>query len=168
MGGLLDRLRARKLAQEEVVLPADPVGYAAAERAVEVAQRELLQGQAAGRTDLGLEIAALAEARAVLAGQAVEVFTVRCLAAERYEELVEDHPPTAQQRTQGWLWNVDSFRPALLAAAVSTAEGEPDLAELDWRQLARDGNLAAGELDLLFYTAVQLNTRQPQVSTGKG
>lgn len=166
--GLLDRLRARKLAQEEVVLPADPVGYASAERAVERAERAVLQGQAAGRTDLGPEIAALADARAVLTDQPVEVFTVRCLAAERYEELVEDHPPTDPQRKQGWLWNVDSFRPALLAAAVSTAEGEPDLAELDWRQLARDGNLAVGELDLLFYTAVQLNTRQPQVSTGKG
>lgn len=165
---LLDRLRARKLPEQQVALPSDPVAYAAAERQVEIEERMVLRAKGDDRLDPETVAAALAAARAALAAQPIEVFTVRCLPANEWEMLVAEHPPTAEQRSQGWQWDVETFRPALLAATVSTAEGENDLDVLDWQQLARDGNIAIGELDLLFVAAVQLNTRQPQVSTGKG
>ena len=58
--------------------------------------------------------------------------------------------------------------PALLAECVAAPEGEKALTEMDWRQAAVEGQLTAGELDLLFATAVNLNARQPDVSVGKG
>lgn len=168
MSTIRDRLRARRLPEEVVALPADPIAWAAAERQLEIAQRVLVRAKADGAVQLDTVTGAVVAAEAALDALAREVFTVRCLPAEQWEELVEDHQPTEEQRKQGWQWNIDSFRPAVLGAAVSTPDGEPDLTELDWRQLARDGNLASGELDLLFVTVVNLNTRAPQVSTGKG
>lgn len=165
---LRDRLRARQLPTAEARISADPVAYRAAEQYLEACTRTLQLVQVRGDVDLAPYRRAVEQAQAALDAQPVEVFTLKCLAPAEWEALVDVHPPTDEQRKQGWSWNVATFRPALLAECVAAPEGEKALTEMDWRQLAEEGQLAAGELDLLFATAVQLNARQPDVSVGKG
>lgn len=97
-----------------------------------------------------------------------EVVSLRCLSVDDWELLVASHPPTDDQAGKGWLWNVKTFRPALLAACVVTPEGEEPLGERGWVEAAEEGQLTQGELELLFVTAVNLNARQPTVAVGKG
>lgn len=165
---LWDRLQARRLPEEPVAIPVDPVAHRAAERQVEVDTRTLQLALAQGVDDLTIFRERLAAAQAALDALPVETFQLRCLPPEQWEELISEHPPTEAQRKQGWQWDTETFRPALLAASVMVPEGEKGLTELDWRQLAAHGLLAAGELELIYGTAVALNSRQPQVSTGKG
>ncbi len=167
---LRDRLRARQLPTAEVRIPADPVAYRAAEQYLAAATRTLQLQQVAGLgfDDLLPYRGAVESARAAVEAQQVETISMRCLPVEDWEALVAQHPPTAEQGKQGWQWNVGTFRPVLLAACVIAPDGEGALTEMDWRQAAIEGQLTAGELDLLFATAVNLNARQPDVSVGKG
>lgn len=170
MPSLREQLLARQLPTADVAIPADPVGYAAAERAVEVSLRALQDATVRQLPDQALVSFREhhAAAAAHLAAQPAVVFHLRCLPVSDWEALVDAHPPTEEQRARGWMWSTPGFRPALLAACVAPPEGERGLTEADWRELACGGQIAQGELDLLFVTAVNLNARHPQVSTGKG
>lgn len=96
------------------------------------------------------------------------VVSLRCLAPDDWEDLIDAHPPDDEQRKQGWQWDVKAFRPALLAASVVTPDGEEPLEVRGWTEVAEEGQLTAGELEELFGTAVNLNTRRPSVAVGKG
>lgn len=164
MTSLREALRARTRPTATVRLPVDPAGYADALREVDAARLAL----ASAVGDRAAPQARMADAQQRL--DAVEVLTVdmRALAAADWEALVEAHPPSDEQRSRGADVNMASFRPALLAASVVVADGDQGLTEVEWAELAGSGQVAAGELELLFGTAVTLNTRSPQVSTGKG
>lgn len=95
------------------------------------------------------------------------VLELRALPPDEWEALVELHPPSDEQRKQGLPWNVATFRHALLACSVVTAPGE-GLSEEDWRQATKLGWVTIGELLYLYDTALELNDRSPQASTGKG
>lgn len=97
-----------------------------------------------------------------------EVFELRALSADEWEVLVAEHPPTEAQATRGASWDVTTFRPALLAACVLTPDGEEPLTAEDWTDLASSGAMAAGEVNLLYGTALELNDRSPLASVGKG
>lgn len=167
-----DRLRARAGSRPTatVGLPQDPAGYAEAEAALERADATVRAARAAGLEDLDDVEQALAAARAELAELPVEVFELRCLTPRAWDDLVNDHPPTDEQRRQGWAWNVDSFRPALLAETVITPDEDQEepLTARHWVEVAEEGELTPGELELLFATAVGLNQRQPRLDLGKG
>lgn len=165
---LREQLRARQLPTAVVSIPADPVGHAAAEREVEAATRALQLVQVRGDADVDAHRARVDAAEAALDTSPVVTFTMRCLPVTDWEALVEAHPASDEQRKAGWQWDPAAFRPALLAAAVVVPDGEQGLTVRDWQLLADEGQVAVGEMDLLFGTAVQLNTRSPQVSTGKG
>jgi len=165
---LRDLFQDRQLPRETVALPTDPAGWADAERRVEAAVRVLQAAASRMVPDLGPYQAAVDEAQAALAAQPTFEVELKCLPPTVWDELVEEHPPTDEQRRQGWQWNVPTFRPALLAACVVVAEGERGMSEAEWAALADAGRATYGELDLLFATAVNVNARQPQVSTGKG
>lgn len=165
---LTDWLEARRLPEGEVALPTDPAAWAAAERQVEIDTRTLQAAQARDVQDLTLYRERVASAQAALDAVATRTIRLRCLPPAEWEQLVADCPPTAEQRKDGWQWDVEDFRPLVLARCVIAPDGEQAPTELDWRQVAARGRLAVGELDLLFVTAVQLNTRAPQVATGKG
>lgn len=168
-----DRLRARpsRLPTAEVPLPADPAAHAAAEQ--RVALLEAFRAQLAVDVDVDgdqLQLAQqqLDDARQALAELDVEVFTFRCIEPARWEQLVDAHPPTDEQRRNGWQWNVPEFRPAVLAACYVP---EPDGEVLDaraWVEIAEEGQMRPGELEQLFAAAVQLNARAPSPSLGKG
>ena len=94
--------------------------------------------------------------------------TVRALRADDWDALVQLHPPTDEQRKQGWEWNLASFRPALLAACVvSPADvGEP-LDEVEWAQLLL--SMPIGDRERLYGAAVDVNDHGwPGADVGKG
>jgi hypothetical protein len=160
--GLRDRLRARQLPTTTVILAGDRGAYAAAERELEAANRALLDEQARGSYDLAAERARVEVAQSALDELPVEKVVLRALPPSDWEALVEAHPPPESR--PGAVWNVATFRAALLAASVVLPEGEDPP---DWDELTRDGHLTAGELNMLFDAAISLNARAPQVSTGK-
>lgn len=160
---LWDVLQGRQLPTAQVPIPRDPAAHAAAEGEVEAATRELQVARSRGVEDMAPYVAAVEAAQQALDSQVAIVFTARCIPPGEWEELAAAHPPTAEQRKQGWQWNVSTFRAALLEVAV-----EPAMSEHQWHAVAETGKVGLGELDLLFGTVVQLNNRQPQVNTGKG
>lgn len=83
------------------------------------------------------------------------------LPPDEWEELVALHPPTPENLALGHQWNTDTFRPALLAAAIGPESP-------DWDLLAKEGRITAGELAGLFDAAVMLNVRGLSVAVGKG
>jgi hypothetical protein len=74
--------------------------------------------------------------------------------------------PTEQ--TQGQRWNPTTFRPAVLAACVVTADGEDPMSADDWEQAAKLGEIGVGEYNALFSAAVNLNLRAPASAVGNG
>lgn len=162
---LWDVLQGRTLPTQDVPIPRDPTAHAAAERAVEVATRNLQVAHSSGAVgdELAPYVAAVEAARQALDGLPAIVFTARCIPPKDWEELAAAHPPSPEERKDGWQWHVESFRPALLEVAVT-----PRLSAQQWQAVAETGKVGLGELNLLFGSVVQLNSREPQVSTGKG
>lgn len=163
-----DRLRARALPTTTVPLPADPVAHAIATAELERAEGALQSARARDVPDLDVHLRAVQLAQDALDALPVDVYTLRCLAPKRWDELVDAHPPTDEQRKAGWSWDVRSFRPAVLDACVLTPDNEEPLGLRGWVEIAEEGQMRPGELDLLFAEAVQLNARQPRVTVGKG
>ena len=165
-----DRLRARpsKLPTAECPLPADPAAYAAAEQAVALLEAFRKGVDPGDDEQLQRAQSRLDAARQALADLDVEVYRFRCLEPKRWEELVDAHPPTDEQRRGGWQWDVATFRPALLAACDIPPDGEDALDARAWVEVAEEGQMTPGELEKLFATAVQLNARAPSPSLGKG
>lgn len=166
--GLADRLRARNLPTETVALPLDPQAYTRAERELLAATVSLDEARADGVADLTALQARVDAAQAELDGCECEMITLRALPPVEWEALLDLHPPTEEQRALGALWNIATFRPALLALSVVVAEGEAPLSEADWEQMSKAGALAAGELNALFNAAVGVNFRTPSSAVGKG
>lgn len=102
------------------------------------------------------------------AGEPDEEITLRALPAAEWEALIGLHPPSPLEVERGAAWDVATFRPALLAAAVVSPEGEEPLTAEDWAELIGTARMTAGEINLLFNTACMLNDRAPDVSVGKG
>lgn len=132
-----ERLLTRQLPTRRVLLPLDPAGYQAA--------------AAAGQPLDGLPVLA---------------FEVSALPPAVWEDLVDQHPPTADQVSRGWAWDPATLRGPALALAV-TLDGDDPLTADQWDGHIKAGRLSSGELDALFGTVVELNARAPQVSMGK-
>ncbi len=162
---LRDRLRARQSPTVSVVLAGDRAGFEAAERELAAAERALLAEQARGSFDVAAERARVELAQSALDELPVERVTVRALPPSDWEALVEAHPPPDGGKQNNAVWNVSTFRTALLAVSVVLPDGEDPP---DWDELTRAGHLTAGELNMLFEAAITVNARAPQVSTGKG
>jgi hypothetical protein len=163
-----DRLRDRALPTTAVPLPVDPVAHALAQAQLERAENALAVAHARQVPDLEVHQRAVQLAEDALAALPVEVFQLRCLPPQRWDELVEAHPPTDEQRRAGWSWNVTTFRPVVLEACVLTPDGDEPLTARHWVEVAEEGEMRVGELELLFAEAVQLNARQPRLDLGKG
>lgn len=101
-------------------------------------------------------------------GGETEQLELRALLPQQWDELVEAHPPTPEQATLGALWDLTSFRPALIAESVVTPAGEEPLSAADWADLATGGHITGPEYNRLFNVCYELNDRSPQVSVGKG
>lgn len=104
----------------------------------------------------------------VEAGGDPDEVTVRALPASEWDALVQLHPPSEEQKADGWAWDLESFRPALLVACVVSPadEGDP-LDEGEWAQLLTQ--MPVGDRELLWGAALDVNeNRWPGADVGKG
>lgn len=162
---LVERLHGRVLPTETVPLPANPDEYARLDRDLAAATWALEQARDRGSADVAALRAAVDAAQAALHAQPVVEVTVRALPPAVWEALVDECPPTEDERGRNLEWNVATFRPALLSASVVLADGEEPP---DWELLAKEGQLTVGELNSLFTVAINLNYRGPARAVGKG
>lgn len=163
--GLADRIRGRTLPTQTVSLPVDPEGHAQVARDLAAAVWVLEEARARGAVDTAAQRARVDQLQAGLDTAEVVEVHLTALAPAVWEELVDAHPPTDVDAARGHQWDVRTFRPALLAAAVVVPEGDE---VPDWDLMAKDGALTAGELTGLFEAAVMLNVRGLAVAVGKG
>jgi hypothetical protein len=94
---------------------------------------------------------------------------VRALPGDVWDDLVRLHPPTPEQAGRGDEWNLVTFRPALLAACVSSPDdAQAPLTVEEWSRLLLV--LSVGERDQLYVAAYELNAnRWPDFEAlGKG
>lgn len=162
-----ERLLGRRLPPTEVIIR---VEFGPAADAAEAEHRDAVHALTNLRL-AGLDVAD-AEGRAATARAALvpfcEVLQVHPIAADLFEQLVGDHPPSEEQRRRGDQWNTATFAPALLAACIGVDEVDP-MTEKDWREWwTTPRAAAAGELGKLFDTCLQVNDRSPDVQVGKG
>lgn len=162
-----DQLRSRRVPPTPVVIrtvftPEADAAHREHDEALRVFIEAEIRGAGTGEHQPRLDVA-----KAALA-PFVATLNVHVISADRYEELVGDHPPTEKQRVAGAQWNNSTFIPALLAECVALASGERMLAA-DWAEwIATPGGLAAGELNALYSTCLAANDRSPDVQVGKG
>lgn len=99
-------------------------------------------------------------------------FTFRAIGRKRYNALVNEHPPTEEQKQKATdngddpddlEWDTDKFPPALMALSIV----EPELTEAEVHELWDSDDWNAVELMNMFYTAYQVNTARGVVNLGK-
>lgn len=78
----------------------------------------------------------------------------QALGAKEYDDLIAEHPPTADQKKQGAAWNGDVFAPALISACSVEPKIDVDAATSIWTSEA----WSRGELMDLFMAVVGLNS----------
>jgi hypothetical protein len=162
--GLLARLQAKKPLTATYELVLDPEVWGRVEAARDAVERARLfddAGLAAAQTALEQ-----AEADAETAG-AVERLHLQAVARPVYESLLLANPPTEEQKAEGQTYNVDTFSPALVAAALVDPEtGEHPLTAEDVAALWTSWN--QGEVYALWSAALQVSTsvRNPAVPFG--
>ncbi len=160
---LWEQLQDREQPTVPVAFPRDPVAFQESTARVEAARRALQDAQARGDADLTEPEQQLEAAETAHAALPVLRFTVRAISARAWDQLVEEHQPSPPQAKQGWAWDPETFRPALLARCVEPA-WSPERWAVLWE--SRKG-LGRGELELLFAEAHNLSNRQVRVEVGK-
>lgn len=86
-----------------------------------------------------------------------ETLKLHAIPSVEMEALITKHPPKRDSEDS---WNVETFRPALIAACV-----EGDMTEQDWAEFLAKAPL--GEVRELFTAALRVNDRSPDPSVGK-
>jgi hypothetical protein len=76
----------------------------------------------------------------------------RALPSKKYDEMIEAHPPTAEQKKQGQIYNIDTFAPAL----ISAVSYEPLLSVEEAAEIYNSPDWSGGELTTLFIKAMQV------------
>lgn len=102
---------------------------------------------------------------AAIADGRIAVFRFRALGSDEYEQLVNRHKPTQQQRDEAdrekraIAWNLKTFPPALIAEACI----EPRMTVDEASSLYDDPEWSAGDLGLLFTAANKASLQQVTV-----
>lgn len=92
----------------------------------------------------------------IVVGDTVVEFILGGLTRLRFEQLVEEHPPTDEHRRAGsFLWNPDTFPPALIAASSIDPVMTVEDVEALWADA--DGAWSAGESASLAAAAMRLS-----------
>jgi hypothetical protein len=156
--GRRERLLGRKRPSIDYQLPITDAAAAVAE--LEAAKAAFDTAQF--RADEGAEQAvADAQARLDAAHTAVqdcyEAVTLTALLPAAFEELVAAHPAREGRDEK---WNAATFPQACFLACVDTSG---DMSAEDWDTFATE-NLAAGEREAMYLTAVAINARWPSGS----
>lgn len=162
---LADQFRGRRLPTQVVPLPRDPDQYDRVARDLAGARWALEEARGRGAVDTAALRAGVDALQVELDAQPVLQVTLTALPPDEWEDLVDAHPPTEADQARGYQWDPRALRPHLLAAAVVVPAGQ---ARPDWEQLAKSGEVTAGELAGLFDAAVMLNMRGLSAAVGKG
>jgi hypothetical protein len=162
---LAEQFAGRSLPTQVVALPRDPDAYQRLDRELAAAHWALEQARARGALDTSAERAAVQDLQDRVDDAPVLQVTLTALAPDRWEQLVDEHPPTPEDLARGYQWDPRAMRAPLLAAAVVLPDGQ---APPDWDQMAKAGTITAGELASLFDAAVMLNMRGLSAAVGKG
>lgn len=98
-------------------------------------------------------------------------FVFRSIGRRKFEELVDQCPPTKAQKTEANKkgeeepgWNHDTFPPTLIAAAVVS----PEMSEEDAFEMWDDDDWNQAELVSLFLASLAVNQQRKVVELGKG
>lgn len=101
----------------------------------------------------------IADAIEALEGEvedATVTFVVEAVGAERWSELVGEHPPTPEQEAEGWPYDAESMGPMLLSESIVEIDGEPET--VSEKQAAKIWNdWSDAERSVLFLAAVAVN-----------
>ena len=162
-----DRLLGRRVPPTPVTIRVDFSPDADAAYAEHEAALRDLETVAARGADPTAAHALVAETKAALAPYQ-EVLQVSPIPPSQYDELMGEHPPTDAQREAGYIWNPDTFGPAILAAC--TGQDLPDderMSEKDWIDWASSATSGHAEYILLVNTALAVNDRTLNIQVGK-
>lgn len=89
-------------------------------------------------------------------GETVEVSLVfQSMGSKAYDDLVAKYPPTEKQKKEGLTYNIEKFAPALVAECCV----EPEMSLDDAKEIFESDSWNRGELMMLFFAAVEVNTR---------
>lgn len=89
-------------------------------------------------------------------GEEEEVFILfRAIGATAYDDLIAKHTPTAKQKLDGAVYNIDTFAPALIAACSV----DPDLSYAEAKAIWDSEEWSRGEVMTLFGGCVELNNK---------
>lgn len=72
-----------------------------------------------------------------------------------YDDLVSKYPPSPKQVKDGLSYDLDKFAPALVAQSCV----DPELTLEDAKEIFESDSWNRGELMMLFYAAIEVNTR---------
>ncbi len=78
--------------------------------------------------------------------------TLRAIGAKRYDQLVDQCPPTAEQKADGANYNPDEFGPRL----ISACSYDPEITVNDAVDLWNSEDWSRGEILSIFQAAVQV------------
>jgi hypothetical protein len=166
MSSLRSALAAKRAVEFEYPLP---IGSA---DDITQAQGALVEAEQAARlARLREDDAALtaAEVEVAQAEQAVRdlhlVLTVRNMAPDDYEALVDEHPAGDEDTAAGEPAHKATFMPALIAASV--VDDEPMTAE-EWASELQSGRWSKAEVEDLYGVCKAVNARLRSVSVPKG
>jgi len=163
-----DRLLGRRIPPTPVAIRVDFSPDADAAYAEhEAALRDLETAEARGADHATVQ-ALVDETKAALA-PFQEVLQLSPIPPSLYDDLIGEHPPTDEQRAQGYTWNPDTFAPALLAACIG--QDLPDderMSEKDWVALATSSAVGHAEYVSLVNACLAVNDRTLNVHVGKG
>lgn len=93
-------------------------------------------------------------------GDSTILFTA--LGSKAYDDLIAEHPPTKDQKSDGAVWNPDTFAPAL----VSACSVEPKIDNDSAVEVFASESWSRGELSDLFMAVVRLNAEGLDVPFG--
>lgn len=86
-------------------------------------------------------------------GSVHEVFIrLKALGSQAYDDLLAEHPPTAEQKKEGSTYNADTFAPALIAACAV----EPSMTTSEAKQIWTSDEWSRGEVTELFFACVEV------------
>ena len=106
--------------------------------------------------DAPVLIADAIEALEIEVEEATVRFTVEAVGAERWSELVGEHPPTPEQQAEGWPYDAESMGPVLLSESIIEIDEEPAIvSEKQATKIWNDWSDA--ERSVLFLAAVAVN-----------
>lgn len=99
-------------------------------------------------------------------------FTFRAMGRKRYDALVNEHPPTEEQREKAkeneddpddLQWNPETFPQALAAKSIV----DPEMTEDQFMEMWDSDDWSGPELLTMFWAALQANTVRGVVNLGK-